>query len=96
MWRQEQSQLCDEIITEADCRMDTDSDTCVCLCVCTWGKADIRNGVTPMVEAQQVLQRVCVHHQDAAVAQTDRQRFPVRREGAAATACNTHQVSDYW
>ncbi len=63
---------------------------CVCVCVCTWGEADVRDGVTAMVEAQQILQCVCVHHKHAAIAKTDRQSFTVRREGTAATACKTH------
>lgn len=44
----------------------------LCVCVFTWSEADIRDGVTAVVEAQQILQRVGIHHQHAAVTQTDR------------------------
>ena len=64
--------------------------TCVRACVLTWGEADVGDGVAAMVEAQQILQRVGVHHQDAAVAQAHCQRLPVGREGAAAAAWRTH------
>lgn len=60
--------------------------SCMRCWISTWAEADVRDGVSAMVEAQQVLQRVCVHHQDATIAQSHRQRFPIRREGTAATA----------
>ena len=51
---------------------------------CTLGEADVRDELLAVVEGDQVLQRVRVHHQEAAVVQPHGQGLPVRGERTAA------------
>lgn len=70
----------------------------LCVRVCTWCEAHVRDGLAAMMEAQKVLQCVGVHHQHAAVTQSDRQCLPIRGEGTAAPPCDTHThtLSSVW
>lgn len=74
-------------VKERQCEQGPSSSPLCGACVVrsgTLGEADVRDELPAVVEGHHVLQRVGVHHQEAAVVQPHRQGLAVGREGTAA------------